>query len=57
MLPQLHIEIGLVNNVLDKFYSFIDDQVEAVPPEEALTRNSDIIANVALCNATQALSD
>jgi hypothetical protein len=35
MFPELHAEIGLVNNVLDKFYSFIDDQVEAITPEEA----------------------
>jgi len=57
MFPQLHAEIGLVNNVLDKFYCFIDDQVEAISPEEALARNTYIMANVTVCNATQALSD
>ena len=57
MFPQLHAEIGLVNNMLDKFYSFIDDQVEAISPEEALARNTYIMADVAVCNATQALSD
>jgi hypothetical protein len=57
MFPQLHAEIGLVNNVLDKFYFFIDDQVEAISPEEALARNTYIMADVAVCNATQALSD
>jgi hypothetical protein len=36
IFPKLHAEIGLVSNVLDKFYLFIDDQVEAVTPEEAL---------------------
>jgi len=57
MFPHLHSEISLVNNVLDKFYSFIDEQVEAISPEEALARNSYIIADVALCNAMRALSD
>jgi len=56
MFPQLHAEMGLVNNVLDKFYSFIDDQVEAISPEEALARNSYIIADIALCNAMRELS-
>jgi len=32
----LHTEIGSVNNVLDNFYAFIDDRVEA------LTANSGI---------------
>jgi hypothetical protein len=40
MFPELHAEIGLVNNVLDKFYSFFDDQVEAITPEEATARNN-----------------
>jgi hypothetical protein len=57
MFPQRHAEIGLVNNVLDKFYSFIDDKVEAISPKESLARNTYIIADVALCNAIQALSD
>ena len=34
VFPQLHKEIGLVNNVLDSFYIFIDDQVEAPTQEE-----------------------
>jgi hypothetical protein len=25
IFPELHAEIGLVNNVLDNFYTFIDD--------------------------------
>jgi hypothetical protein len=25
--PQLHVEIGLVNNVLDSFYDFVEEQV------------------------------
>jgi hypothetical protein len=39
MLPQLHIEIGLTNNVLDNFYDFIEDQVEKASPEEKVSRN------------------
>jgi len=40
MFLELQPEIGLVNNVLDKLYSFIDDQVEAVTLEEATARNT-----------------
>ncbi len=56
MFPELHAEIGLVNNVLDKFYSFIDDQVEAITPEEATAWNTYIIANVTFMKATERLS-
>ncbi len=42
--------------MLDKFYAFIDDQVEAVTPEEALARNTYIVANVSLSKAMQRLS-
>jgi hypothetical protein len=47
IFPELHAEIGLVNNVLDKFYSFIDDKVEAITEEELTRRNSFIVADVA----------
>jgi hypothetical protein len=57
IFPELHAEIGLVNNVLDKFYAFIDDQVEAVTPEEALARNTYIVADVSLTKAMQRLSE
>jgi hypothetical protein len=40
IFPELHAEIGLVNNVLDNFYTFIDDRVEALTPEEWTSRNS-----------------
>ncbi len=43
IFPELHAEIGLVNNVLDNFYTFIDDQVEALTPEELTSRNSFIV--------------
>jgi hypothetical protein len=48
IFPELHAEIGLVNNVLDNFYTFIDDQVEALTPEELTSRNSFIVADVVL---------
>jgi hypothetical protein len=53
IFPELHAEIGLVNNVLDNFYTFIDDQVEAVTKKELMSRNSFVIADVALTLATQ----
>jgi len=48
VFPELHIEVGLVNNVLDNFYSFIDNQVEAPMAEEKFSRNTYIVADVAL---------
>jgi hypothetical protein len=57
IFPELHVEIGLVNNVLDKFYSFIDDKVEAVTQEELTRRNSFIVADVALTRALNRLSN
>ena len=57
IFPELHAEIGIVNNVLEKFYSFIDDQVEAITPEEATSRNSYIVADVSLSLAAQRLTD
>ncbi len=57
VFPQLHIEIGLVNNVLDSFSLFIDDQVEAPTDEEKCSRNSYIIADVALTKAIKQLDE
>ncbi len=57
VFPQLHIEIGLVNNVLDSFYLFVDDQVEAPTEEEKCSRNSYIVADVALTRATEKLNE
>ena len=57
IFTELHVEIGLVNNVLDKFYSFIDDKVEAVTQEELTRRNSFIVADVALTRALNRLSN
>ncbi len=55
MLPQLHIEIGLTNNVLDNFYDFIEDQVEKASPEEKVARNELVIADVAYTRAQEKL--
>jgi outer membrane murein-binding lipoprotein Lpp len=57
VFPQLHVEIGLVNNVLDSFYLFIDDQVEAPTEEEKYSRNTYIIADVALVKAVEQLDE
>jgi hypothetical protein len=55
--PELHAEIGLVNNVLEHFYGFVDDQVERITQDELTLRNSYIVADVALSVAEQRLSD
>jgi hypothetical protein len=57
IFPELHAEIGVVSNVLEKVYGFIDDQVEAITPEEATSRNSYIVADVALSLAMQRITD
>ncbi len=53
IFPELHAEIGLVNNFLDNFCTFIEDQVEAITPEALTSRNSFIIADVELTLAMQ----
>jgi hypothetical protein len=55
MLPQLHIEIGLTNNVLDNFYDFIDDHVEKTSLEEKVARNQLVMADVAFTRAEERL--
>jgi hypothetical protein len=56
VFPELHIEVGLVNNVLDNFYSFIDNQVEAPTAEEKCSRNTYIVADVALIRVLESLA-
>jgi hypothetical protein len=56
MFPQLHIEIGLVNNVLEFFYDFIEDQVEAATPEQKIARNNVILVTWTLERATEQLT-
>jgi len=57
IFSELHAKIGLVNNVLDSFYAFVDDQVEAITQEELMLRNSYIVTDVALSVAAQRLID
>jgi hypothetical protein len=56
IFPELHAEIGLVNKVLNNFYAFFDDQVEAVTLEDSMSRNLLIVADVVLTMAKQQLS-
>ncbi len=53
IFPQLHFEIGAVNNVLDRLRAFIEEQVEVISDEEKTLRNSKIIADVAYTKAKQ----
>jgi hypothetical protein len=55
MFPQLHVEIGLVNNVLENYYDFVEDQVEAAMPEQKVARNNVIIATRSLERAKERL--
>jgi hypothetical protein len=48
MSPQLHVEIGLVNKVVENFCDFIEAQVEAATPEQKFARNNVIIATRSL---------
>jgi hypothetical protein len=57
VFPQLHVKIGLVNNALDGFYLFIDDQVEAPTDEEKCSRNSCIVADVSLPKVVERLDE
>jgi len=57
VFPQLHVEIGLINNVLDHFYDFVEEQVEAVTPEEQLCQNNMIICDVATIKAKEKLDE
>jgi len=56
IFPQLHFEIGAVNNVLDALRAFIEEQVEVLSNEERECRNTKIIADVALEKAKDNLS-
>jgi len=53
IFPQLHFEIGAVNNVLDHLQSFIEEQVEVISDEERTLRNSKITANVVYTKTKQ----
>jgi hypothetical protein len=51
IFPVLHVEIGLVNNVLDKFYDWVEDHVEVASAEEKMCRNRMIILDTELSKA------
>jgi hypothetical protein len=57
VFPQLHVEIGLINNILDYFYDFVEEQVEAAAPEERLYQNNMIICDVATIKAKEKLDE
>jgi hypothetical protein len=45
---RLHFEIGVVNMVLEKFYSFVEKQVESISPQGKVARNSIVFTEVSL---------
>ncbi len=51
------MEIGLVNNFLDSFYIFIDDQVEAPTEKEKCSQSSYNVAEVLLMKAVEWLEE
>jgi hypothetical protein len=51
IFPQLHLEIGAVNNLLNHLHAFIEEQVEVLSDEERALRNSKIIVDVAYTKA------
>jgi hypothetical protein len=53
----LHFEIGTVNNILDSFRGFFEDQVEVISEEEKTTRNQVIITDASYTRAKEALND
>jgi hypothetical protein len=53
VFPELHVEIGLVNNMVDSFYDFVEEQVEVAPPEERMARNHLILADIAVLKAKE----
>ena len=55
MFRQLHIEIGLMNNVLDNIYDFVAEQVEKATPEQKVAQNKVIMAEVAWTRSKERL--
>jgi hypothetical protein len=51
IFPQLHFEIGTVNNILDALKSFIEDELEALSEAEIEARNAKIISDVSYTKA------
>jgi hypothetical protein len=57
VFSQLHVGIGLVNNVPHSFYLFIADQVEMPTEEEKCSCNSCIVADVSLTKGIERLDE
>jgi hypothetical protein len=55
MFPQLHVEIGLINNVLDNLYEFVEKQIEVATPEQKVAKNKVIISDVGCARAKDRL--
>jgi hypothetical protein len=55
MFPQLHVEIGLVNNVLDNRYEFFEEQIVVARLEQKVAKNKVIIADVGCARAKDRL--
>jgi hypothetical protein len=53
IFPQLHFEIGTVNNVLDALRGFIEEEVEVLLDSEKEARNAKIIADVSYIKAKE----
>ncbi len=51
IFPQLHFEIGAVNNVLDYLQGFIEEEVEILSDAEREARKTKIIADVSCIKA------
>lgn len=51
IFPQLHFEIGTVNNLLDALRGFIEDEVEALSEAEIEARNAKIISDASYTKA------
>jgi hypothetical protein len=54
IFPQLHFEIGAVNNAVDNFRCFNEEEIDQLSDTEKTARNSVIMANVALDKAKEA---
>ena len=53
IFPQLHFEIGTVNNILDALKAFIEDEVEALSDTKIKARNAKIISDVSYTKAKE----
>ena len=51
LFPQLHFEIGTVNNVLDGLRAFTEEEVEVLSDAEKQARNLKIISDVSYTKA------